>query len=425
MPSDRTPGVGGGTLLFSILCNHLFQVGTLAVIDAAGRRHAFGGDGGPSLTIRFHDKSLHWRLFLNPALSLGEAYMDGKLTVEDGTIYDLLELSAMNAQTVGLHPMERYFAPLGLVLRRLHQFNPVGAARDNVSHHYDLSGALYDLFLDTDRQYSCAYFEGGDEDLELAQEKKRRHIAAKLLLEPDHKVLDIGSGWGGLALHLAGENGVDVTGVTLSTEQYKVGELRAIDAGMSNRVRFIHEDYRHLDDTYDRIVSVGMFEHVGIGHFDEFFAKLNDLLRDDGVALLHTIGRAECPGVTDPWIRKYIFPGGYIPALSEIAKSIEKSGLWITDIEILRLHYADTLRHWRTRFLANRAQVVDLYDERFALMWEYYLAVSEVSFRYLRNVVFQIQLAKNQDAVPLTRDYMVADRARPGDKADNAGLRAA
>ncbi len=412
-------------MLFSILCNHLFRVGALVVVDAAGRRHTFGDGGGPSLTIRCHDKSLHWRLFFNPALSLGEAYMDGKLTVEGGTIYDFLELSAMNSRTVGLHPMERFFAPLRLVLRRLHQFNPIGAARDNVSHHYDLSGALYDLFLDADRQYSCAYFENGDEDLELAQEKKRRHIATKLLLEPGHKVLDIGSGWGGLAIHMAGENGVDVTGVTLSAEQHKAGEQRAMDAGMSDRVRFFMEDYRRIDNTYDRIASVGMFEHVGICHFDEFFTKLHDLLKDTGVALLHTIGRAETPGATDPWIRKYIFPGGYIPALSEIVRSIERAGLWITDIEVLRLHYADTLRHWRSRFMAKRAEAVELYDERFARMWEYYLAASEVSFRYLRNVVYQIQLTKRQDAVPLTRNYLAAGRPRPGDEADNKGLRVA
>jgi cyclopropane-fatty-acyl-phospholipid synthase len=295
----------------------------------------------------------------------------------------------------------------GRAFRVFQQYNPLHRARRNVAHHYDLSDTLYELFLDADRQYSCAYFAAPDQTIEQAQANKKRHIAAKLLLAPGQHVLDIGCGWGGLALYLAKECGVSVTGLTLSTEQLRVAERRAAAAGLSDRVRFELRDYRETNGRYDRIVSVGMFEHVGVVHYPEFFGKVKELLADDGVALLHSIGRQDGPASTNPWLRKYIFPGGYSPAMSEVVPVVERSGLWITDIEILRLHYAETLRAWRTRFNANRERIRALYDERFCRMWEFYLAGSEMAFRHQGHLNFQMQFAKKIDAVPLTRDYMV------------------
>ena len=386
--------------------NHLIQVGTLSIIDGVGRTHRFGSGEPPSVTVRLHDRALNWKLFFDPELHTGEAYTDGTLTVEDGSVYDFLELICMNLATAGYHPYYRAVEWVRRVIRPVQQFNPISRARRNVAHHYDLSDALYDLFLDTNRQYSCAYFADGDEDLETAQEKKKRHIAAKLLLKPGHRVLDIGSGWGGLALYLAREMQVDVTGITLSSSQLQASRALAEEAGLAGRARFFLRDYREETGTYDRIVSVGMFEHVGIGHYRQFFTTVRDLLADDGVALLHTIGRRYGPQASSVWLRKYIFPGSYCPALSEVVPAIEKLDLCITDIEVLRLHYADTLRQWRMRFLANRDKAKALYDERFCRMWEFYLASAEVAFRYLDHVVLQIQLAKRQDAVPLTRDYI-------------------
>jgi cyclopropane-fatty-acyl-phospholipid synthase len=394
-------------MLASHLLKHLIQVGTLRVVDANGKTHEFKGADGPSCTIRLHDRALHSKLFFNPELHVGEAYMDGTLTIEDGTLYGFLELCGVNMKHFVRHPMTRVGHGLGRVFRLLHQYNPVGRAQRNVAHHYDLSGELYDLFLDEDRQYSCAYFRSGNDTLESAQDNKKRHIAAKLLLQPDQKILDIGSGWGGLALYLAQvERGSEVTGVTLSTEQHARSTQRAQDQGLDQRVHFHLRDYRDQTGQFDRIVSVGMFEHVGAAHYGEFFAKLKDLLSDDGVALLHSIGRMEPPGSTNPWIRKYIFPGGYTPALSEVIRAVEKVGLWITDVAVMRLHYAETLREWRRRFTDNRDKVRDIYDERFCRMWEFYLAGCEISFRYMDQMVFQMQLTKRQDAAPLVRDYV-------------------
>jgi cyclopropane-fatty-acyl-phospholipid synthase len=293
-------------------------------------------------------------------------------------------------------------------VRALSQFNPAGRARKNVAHHYDLSGKLYDLFLDSDRQYSCAYFAEPKISLEAAQLAKKRHIAAKLNLErPGLKVLDVGSGWGGLALDLARDSKADVLGITLSTEQLTMANTRAQSAGLSERCRFELKDYRAVKGEFDRIVSVGMFEHVGVNYYDAFFAKIAELLKPDGAALLHTIGRTDTPGATNPWIAKYIFPGGYTPSLSEVTAAIERHGLYITDVEVLRLHYAETLKEWRLRFWRNRAKAATLYDERFCRMWEFYLAGAEMAFRYDHLVVFQIQLAKQVDALPVTRDYML------------------
>ena len=381
--------------------------GDLTLIDASGQSHSLGNGAPPKVCVRVHDKATERRLLLNPRMAAGEAYMDGTLTIEEGSLYDLLDMIGRNLETFEDHWRTGFTANVSRVFRRIQQYNPVGKAQRNVAHHYDLSDDLYDMFLDSDRQYSCAYFDGTHNDLERAQEDKKRHIAAKLLLnEPGMKVLDIGSGWGGMGLYLAKQTGADVTGVTLSTEQHKVSERRAAEAGLSDRVRFKLQDYRDEPDTYDRIVSVGMFEHVGAGHYLEYFRKTKDLLKDDGVFLLHSIGRMEPPGNTNPWLRKYIFPGGYTPALSETLAAIERAGLWVTDIEILRLHYAETLHHWYDRFMAQRDKALELYDERFCRMWEFYLLGCEMSFRRMGQMVFQIQIAKRQDAVPLTRDYI-------------------
>jgi cyclopropane-fatty-acyl-phospholipid synthase len=404
-------------MLLSEFAKRTIKKGDLTIIDAAGRRHRVGDGRGRSVTVRLHDKSLHHRLAINPFLHLGEAYMDGTLTIEQGSLYDSLDICAANIARVGAHPLSRILATLERLLRCVHQYNPVHRAQANVAHHYDLSDTLYGLFLDADRQYSCAYFTHQHDDLERAQRDKKRHLAAKLLLEPGARVLDIGSGWGGLALSLAEAGAGEVVGITLSEEQLRFSRERAARAGLDERVRFELCDYRALDGRFDRIVSVGMFEHVGVRHYREFFTAVRDLLAEDGVAVLHSIGRADGPGATNPWIRKYIFPGGYAPALSEVLPVVEKLGLWVTDIEILRLHYAETLRLWRRRFLANRARIAELYDERFCRMWEFYLVGSELAFRRMGHMVFQLQLANRQDAVPLTRDYVTDWESRRLDTA--------
>lgn len=394
-------------MLLSHLLNRLIRVGSLCVVDANGKLHRFhGATDGPNITIRLHDKRLHYRLFINPRLALGEAFTNGLLTIEDASLYEFLDLVGRNMQYTDNIDLGGMTGFMDHLVRRLLQLNTERLARAHVAHHYDLSEELYDLFLDSDKQYSCAYFDDDTVTLEQAQIQKKRHITAKLLPQPGQTILDIGCGWGGLAMHLAQETGAIVTGLTLSSEQLKNARTRIRDAGLEKNIDIQLRDYRQQTGQFDRVVSVGMFEHVGVGYYKSFFSQVQQLLKDDGVALLHTIGRTGRPGVTDPWIRKYIFPGGYIPALSEIIPVIEKTGLMITDVEILRLHYAETLKHWRQRFNANRRQVAALYDDRFCRMWEYYLASSEISFRYLSTAVFQIQLAKQQTAVPLTRNYI-------------------
>jgi cyclopropane-fatty-acyl-phospholipid synthase len=334
--------------------------------------------------------------------------MDGGFVIEAGSIYDFLALVLENVSNA--HPRWWMGAVAGYryLTRRIRQFNPPSKSRENVHHHYDLDGRLYSLFLDHDQQYSCAYFEEGNDDLEVAQLAKKRHIAAKLLLtRPGLRVLDIGCGWGGMALTLARDYGADVTGITLSEEQLQEARNRAVAEGLSDRVRFELIDYRSMQGQFDRIVSVGMFEHVGINHYQTFWDTVSRLLAPDGVALIHAIGRHSGPSTTNPWIRKYIFPGGYSPAVSEVVPVVERTRLWITDIEILRLHYAETLRSWRSRFQQNRERIRALYDERFCRMWEMYLIGAEMAFRRDGHLVFQIQLAKAVETVPLTRDYMV------------------
>jgi cyclopropane-fatty-acyl-phospholipid synthase len=407
-------------MLLSRLLERMVTIGRLRVIDAGGALHNFQGSPGPAVTIRLHDPALHWKLALRPRLAFGEAFTDGTLTIEEGTLYDLVDLYAVNLDALPGGFLAALLNGSLEPLRRIHQFNPLSRARRNAAHHYDLSDQFYELFLDRDRQYSCAYFHDRGDDLETAQLNKKRHIASKLLLRPGQTVLDIGSGWGGLALYLASECGADVTGLTLSAEQHKVAVRRAAAAGLSDRVRFYLRDYREEFGHYDRVVSVGMFEHVGVNHYVDFFAKLKSLLARDGVALLHSIGRRDGPGSTHPWIRKYIFPGGYIPTLSEVIWPVERSRFWITDIEVLRLHYAETLKAWRARFERNRDRVRAIYDDRFCRMWDMYLVASELAFRRQDFMVFQMQLAKAIDAVPLTRDYALDWEREQSTAADQA-----
>ncbi len=382
------------------------RVGTLKVIDAAGGVHVFAGAPGPSVTMRLTDPALYHKLFLNPELSAGEAYMDGRLSFENSTLRDFLTLFSINRLSLGSYPLQRVLRRVSIALKRFQQANPVGTAQKNVAHHYDLGNDFYKLFLDEGMQYSCAYFLNDEETLEQAQRNKLRLIAAKLNLKPGLKILDIGSGWGDLALYLAAMENVDVTGVTLSKEQHALSNDKARAAGLSDRVRFELLDYRKVQGRFDRIVSVGMFEHVGVGHYREFFDTINALMSDDGVVLLHSIGHMSPPGTASPWLRKYIFPGAYSPALSEVFTAVEQASLWVTDLEFLRLHYAKTLNHWWRRFEANRAQIARMYDERFCRMWEFYLVSAEMMFRTGSQLVFHMQLARKRDAVPITRDYV-------------------
>ncbi len=393
-------------LVLDSILKSMVRIGTLNVIDANGKTYTYTGRDGPAVTVKFHHARVPWRMVYAPSMAVGEAYMDGTLTIEDGTIYDFLALMAQNIEVSGFHGLHMAGETLSRLFKPIQQFNPASRSKKNVAHHYDLSGELYELFLDSDKQYSCAYFETPETGLEVAQQHKKRHLAAKLLISPGQRVLDIGSGWGGMGLYLAKKTGALVTGVTLSEEQLKVSTDRAQKEGLANQVDFHLRDYRAQTGTFDRIVSVGMFEHVGVGYYPQYFGKLKELLADDGIAVLHTIGRSGTPSVTDAWIRKYIFPGGYIPSLSEVAPVIEKSGLVVTDLEFLGPHYSETLRAWQERFQSNRVKVKDIYEERFCRMWEFYLAGSEVSFRYLGMTVFQFQMAHRRTDVPLTRDYI-------------------
>ncbi|WP_029031717.1 SAM-dependent methyltransferase [Salinarimonas rosea] len=400
-------------LLLRRLCDIAVRNGSLEVVTASGNRFVSGSGGSaPEVTMRFTDKAAERALVLYPEMKLGELFMDGRLVLDRGSIYDLLAL-LMRGRPGGRGVYgTRLVRKLRRAVLALFARNGERRARANVSHHYDLDHRLYDLFLDADRQYSCAYFERPGQSLDEAQLAKKRHITAKLLVEPGHEVLDIGCGWGGLALYLAGVAGAGrVTGVTLSTEQYEMARERAAKRGLSSRIDIALKDYRRVEGTFDRIVSVGMFEHVGPAHYGEFFDTTARLLREDGVMLLHTIGSTSEPGPTNPWITRYIFPGGHIPTLSEMIPAIERAGLRLADVEVLRLHYAETLKAWRERFLARREEAARLLDERFCRMWEFYLASCEAAFRYEDLVVFQLQLGRRNDVVPLTRAY-VGERER-------------
>jgi cyclopropane-fatty-acyl-phospholipid synthase len=401
--------------LLQFLLKTFIRQGTFRVTTSRGKVLSFGDGTGQPVSVRFTSRAAEWAILLDPEVKFGEAYMNGTFVVEQGSIADVLAICL--GQKTEVPHWARPQSWLRYLRRRLDQFNPRRRARHNVAHHYDLDGRLYSLFLDADRQYSCGYFDSPEISLDDAQIAKKRHLAAKLLLggnrrNRDLRVLDIGCGWGGLGLYLAEVAGADVTGITLSQEQHAIANERATEKGLAERARFNLQDYRDVAGPFDRIVSVGMFEHVGVNHYDTFFRKSAQLLADDGVMVLHSIGRSEGPNVTNPWIAKYIFPGGYIPSLSEVLPHVEKSGLLVTDMEILRLHYAETLKAWRERFLAHREEVERIYDQRFVRMWEFYLAASEMSFRENAMMVFQIQLTKRQDVVPRTRDYIAREERR-------------
>ena len=391
------------TMLRALLDKSL-RIGRLEVTFADGQSRSYGDGTGPAVGVRL-TRAGERGLIANPRRGFGEAYVNGDLVVTEGGLWDLLEVIGRNQIEVA--------PPRGILPRliraarnRLDQRNDRAAARRNVAHHYDLPLDFYRRFLDEDLQYSCAYFAAPDMSLEEAQASKKALLAAKLDLSPGQRVLDIGCGWGGLALELAGRHQVEVSGITLSAEQLAVATARAEAAGLAGHARFDLRDYRDVRGPFDRIVSVGMLEHVGRPNLDAFFRQVRRLLADDGVAVIHAIGNYGPPRDSQPFIRKHIFPGGYIPSLSEVAAAVENSGLWINDIEILRLHYAETLRHWRQRFLDERSTIAALYDERFCRMWEAYLCMSEAAFRYFNCMVFQLQLTKRVDVLPLTRDYI-------------------
>lgn len=409
VPYRKIPGNIMQRIAFHAIMRRFIKNGTLHVVDHLGRKQSFYGAAGfPEITARFHTPTIYTKLLLNPDLALGEGYMHGEITVENASVYDFLFLLACNVdlKTVSLTKKWHGFALWQQKLARLVQYISPKKAKANVAHHYDLPPRLYDLFLDPDKQYSCAYYHSLENDLETAQLDKKRHIAAKLQLRPGLTVVEIGCGWGGLALYLAKTANVKVLGVTLSEEQYKIATRRAEEAGLSDRVQFVLKDYREIEGKFDRVVSVAMFEAVGLKHFNAFFNQMHKLLAEDGIAFLHSIGTEYDIGTSSLWITKYIFPDGYIPKLSEVIPAIEKQRFHITDIELLHHHYAATLQAWRQRFLANSHQLPEHLDDRFIRMWEYYLAGSEVSFQKLGLMIFQIVLMKNKKLIPLTRDYI-------------------
>jgi len=400
-----------------LLLRRFVRRGRLGVIDHTGRRSDFGAtDSRPSVAIRLHDPALYRRLALYPTLHVGRAYVDGSLTIAEGELSDFLDLLLLNERLASRGRVSELRRRFDGVARLAAVINLPGRARRNVRHHYDHAADFYRCFLDEDLQYSCAYFAVEGLSLEEAQEAKKRHIAAKLDLRHGHRVLDIGCGFGGMSLFLARNYGVRVTGITLSSEQLKIARERAAKQGLSRVVNFQLEDYRRTRGVFDRIVSVGMFEHVGRPHYRQFFSRLDELLADNGVALLHTIGRHPPPSPINVWIRRNIFPGAYLPSFSQLAPILEKQDLWLTDFENLRLHYATTLKEWNRRFQLNRERVRQLdpvrHDERFCRLWEFYLQICEAAFRHSGLTVFQLQLAKRIDALPLTRDYMFDEERR-------------
>ncbi|WP_113443619.1 SAM-dependent methyltransferase [Rhizobium cremeum] len=395
------------------LLTRIIRKGNFRVTFADGRTKTIGDGSGQPVALRFTDEKAENELVADPQLKLGEIYMDGRMIVEEGDIYELLALVKSNTLAEDLSFGMVWRGLMRFCLTRICGLFPVNHNRRNVAHHYDLSAKLFDLFLDQDWQYSCAYFHPEGISLDEAQIAKKRHIAAKLLLEPKQRVLEIGSGWGGMAMYLAEMAGVEVNGITLSTEQLRVSRGRAEKRGLSDRVRFDLQDYRTMRSApFDRIVSVGMFEHVGRHNYRHFFSKVAELLKEDGVMVLHSIGQPYPSLFNNPFFEKYIFPGGYIPSVAEVLPAVEKSGLLVRDIEILPHHYAHTLRHWRQRFLARKAEVVSLYDERFFRMWEFYLAGSEMAFSHENFFIFQMQLTRSQFVVPDNRNYIAEAEER-------------
>lgn len=401
--------------MFSLhgMLDKVIRNGRLTVTDAKGATRVYGGrQPGPQADIRFTTPSVARKIFLNPELKAAEAYMDGELVMQSGSVHDLMTLFFANKQQFDLSPGQIFWRGVARAFRRFQQNNALSRARANVQVHYDIGEEIYRLFLDADMQYSCAYFPDGTETLEQAQTLKKRHIAAKLQLGDGQRLLDIGCGWGGLGLYLAHVADIEVVGVTLSERQLAVARRRAEILGVGDRVRFELIDYRQVQEKFDRVVSVGMLEHVGAHYLTPYFLTVRDRLSPDGVALIHSISGKAPPGVTGPFLRKYIFPGGYAPSLSEAVLAIEKSGLWPLDCEIWRCHYGHTLRHWRERFDAHRAEAAEIMDERFCRMWEIYLSMCECAFMQGSSYVFQIQLGRERDSVPLTRDYIAIEEAR-------------
>ena len=405
------------------MLHSLIQDGALRVVLPDGDIRDFGDPNAEPITVRLHDTATLRHLVLNPELALGESYMNGSLTVDGEDLQGLLTVVVRNARDAEANPVwwQKLPGQARNALRGLTHNNIVMRAQRNVAHHYDLSGGLFDLFLDDDRQYSCAYFREPNASLDQAQADKKAHIARKLMIKPGMSVLDIGCGWGGMALTLAKDHGARVVGVTLSEEQHAFAKARAEREGLSDRVEFRLCDYRHVEGTFDRIVSVGMFEHVGLRHYEDYFTTVRNLLSPDGIALVHTIGWAAPAKATNLWMAKYIFPGGYIPSVSEVMSAVEKTRLWTTDIECWRLHYAYTLRHWYDRFSAHEDEVRAMYDERFVRMWQFYLAACEQTFRHAAQAVYQFQLSRRVDAVPLTRDYLYDEAAPAAPRSKEAG----
>ncbi len=387
--------------------NKLFKNGGFILIDADSNKYIIGSpEKDNPITIKLLDKKLHYKLLFYPDLYFGEAYTDGTLKIENGNLTDFLNLAFKNIGKREINIFGKTLKKIRGTYRYLTNFNFEKKSKDNVAHHYDISDDLYDLFLDSKRQYSCAYFKNDNDTLEDAQNNKIDHIIKKLNIKPNQKCLDIGSGWGSLAIEIAKKTKCEVTGITLSENQYQYSLNKAKENNLQNQVQFKLADYRQLNDKFDRIVSVGMFEHVGRKFYNTFFRQVNNLLTDNGLALIHTIGSVAGPRDPQPWINKYIFPGGYTPSLSELARPIENSGLVLTDIEILRTHYSHTLRHWKERFLSKKERILEMFDERFLRMWEFYLASCEMAFKWGDQVVFQLQLSKDLTSVPNNRYYI-------------------
>jgi len=387
--------------------NKLFKEDGFILIDANSNKYIIGNPKKEvPIALKLLDKKLHYKLLIYPDLYFGEAYTDGTLEIENGSLTDFLEMAMKNIGRNEINIFGKVLKKIRGTYRYLTNFNIAKKSKDNVAHHYDISDDLYDLFLDPKRQYSCAYFKSENESLETAQNNKIEHLIKKLNLKPNQKVLDIGSGWGSLAIEIAKKTKCEVTGITLSENQYKYSLNKVKENNLENQVQFKLADYRNLREKFDRIVSVGMFEHVGRKFYKTFFRQVNNLLNHDGLALIHTIGSINGPRDPQPWINKYIFPGGYTPSLSELALPIEKSGLIVTDIEVLRMHYAHTLRHWKERCISNKSKILEMFDEKFFRMWEFYLTSCELAFKLGDQVVFQFQLTKGLTTAPTTRDYI-------------------
>ena len=387
--------------------NKLIKDDGFILIDANSIKYIIGNPKKEKpIILRLLDKKLHYKLLFYPDLCFGEAYADGTLKIENGSLTDFLEITAKNIGRNKINIFAKLLNSLRGTYRYLTNFNFVKKSKTNVTHHYDISDELYDLFLDSKRQYSCAYFKNETDSLETAQNNKIEHIIKKLNLQPNQKILDIGSGWGSLAIEIAKKSQCEVTGITLSENQYNYSVNKAKELNLENQVSFKLIDYRELNEKFDKIVSVGMFEHVGRKFYKTFFNQINKLLNDDGLALIHTIGSFNQPRNPQPWVTKYIFPGGYTPSMSEVIGPIEKSGLIVSDVEVLRMHYSHTLRNWKERFLKNKSKVLAMFDENFFRMWEFYLTSCEMAFKWGDQVVFQFQLTKDLKSVPTTRDYI-------------------